>query len=230
MNSDHQLESSASEALGSVEQLTDHSELSALYPKQETPWDGTIMTPAERDAARENESAEISTSLRRHFVTIGVLVALPFLLASAVVASVLEVGLLTSDSEESKAILMIMSIVIGGAWLITSFIALRKVVHLFYDHAMRAAPFIAILLVLIGISVQSLFILTYAYHLGKPLMTVGIVGLSALLWSVALSFALLWIWTSTRISDRIKILYISLVALGAVVAASVIGAANLLIG
>lgn len=229
MNDDHRLDARDSQDLAAVEQLEDRSDLSTLYPQRATQWDGVIMTAEQREAARDKATEEISTSLRRHFVTIGFLVTLPLLLAAAIVASAMEINLLNSEEAESRAILTAATIIVGGAWLATSFIALRKVVHLFYDHAMRAAPFIVIVLAMISISVQSLYILTFTYHQSTPLMTVGIVGAASVLWSIILSFALLWIWTSPRLADSLKIAYIAIMTLSVVGAAGVIGAASLFV-
>lgn len=191
-----------------VAQLNDRSELSILYTTPKNLWDGEIMTVEARQAKKEAERRAVQTSIRTEFVKIGLLIPVPFLLASTGIA--LGVSVI---SESSVNIALLPSIVAVALWGLLSFLALKAVFSTFYQHALKAGPFIVLMLALLGISIQGLFIATLPLHNLNPLLITLYVNLGMLVISVVLTGIVLSIWVANRIHGGVKLGLIGLIAL-----------------
>lgn len=221
-NRNHHLEAPEKPDLDVIEQLPDRSELSTIYPQQQTEWQGTIMGESERTTERDKATANITLSIRKSFLVIGLLAPLPFVFAGLVIALTLQTKLLNDPDPKSQAAIAVIAMLTGGLWLTISGLIFRRLGNIFYNHALRATPFLMTLLCLLGISIQIFFIVTLPIHHAQPLLTVGIVSVLTVLWSLVLSYLLLWTWTTPRLSDNLRISLIAATAVAAIITASAV--------
>ena len=195
--------------LGSVSQLDDHSSLSTAYPSMKPQWEGEIMTPEARDAKKKAEREAVVTGIRGEFLPIGLLLPLPFFVAASIIATLFAV------TNEDNAELMVIPGIAGFIlWLAISFASVRALFRIFYAHALKAGPFIVLLLTLLGISIQGLFLVTFPLHQIDPLKSVLAVGVGMFILSIVLSFTLLRIWVSPLLSGGVKLTLITVIAAG----------------
>jgi hypothetical protein len=99
-----------------------------------------------------------------------------------------------------------------AAWGIASFAAIKRVYGIFYEHALQATPFFIILLVLMGLSVQSVYILSSSLQNSSLIYNVAVVSGIAFIVSAVLSWILLLLWTSPRIAGNTKLGLIGVIA------------------
>lgn len=207
MDRNHRLDAPDNEALKNIEQVADHSELSTLYRKAKDQWDGELVSDEERETRRKNKYDTISFGIREKFLLIGFLIPLPFAMALLVASIVLT--LVTEDNASLFVIPMIFTVLF---WVICSFFAYKKVAALFYGNALNAVPFITILLLLLALSIPTIYELTRPIHSGvlftSSLTVIGI----GFIWSIILTIPLLRIWSTPRLSGNAKFGLITLIA------------------
>ncbi len=204
MDKNHEIDAPNNDSLRSVEQLEDHSALSSLYPHKNTDWTGDLVSAEDRATKRDQATLHITTSIRRSSVAIGILAPLPFLLAGLIIATLQVYGMGRSTKPEDTSFYAIVTILGGMIWLALSLYILHKIGEIFYKHALRATPFVLVLLALLSASIQALYVFTLPIHQAQPLMAVGIVGGATLVWSVFLCSALLWLWTAPQLAAHTK--------------------------
>lgn len=208
MDGKHRLNAPNNESLQDIEQLGDHSELSALYFNAHVEWEGKdIISDEERHARRAKEQLKVTLSIRKWFAVIGLLVPLTFVLFVVLLA--VAVTYITVDNARFALPLVI---IFTGIWLIASYLSLRQVYTLFYAHALKATPFVVILIVLCGLSTQASYLLTRPIQPGTFLGNTLIVGAATMFASVVLSGLLLLIWTSPRLKGNNKMAIIAIIA------------------
>lgn len=207
MDRKHQLEAPDNDSLKIIEQLDDHSGLTTMYPQAHDQWDGTIMSTTDREVKRDKELAAITNGVTKWAIPIGLLAIAPVVVAALLLSLVF-----TYINEDNAPILLFPMMLITAIWGIASFFAIKKLYGIFYNHALRATPFLVILLVLMGLSVQGIFMLTRTLQNSSAVNNVLIIGGIALVVSMALSWILLHIWTTKRIAANTKLALIGVVA------------------
>lgn len=208
MDGKHCLDAPNNESLQNIEQLGDHSELSALYYTARVEWEGKeIISDEERHARHDRELRAVMLSIRKWFAVIGLLV--PLSPIAFVVLLAVAVTYISADNARFGLPIVILLVTI---WLIVSFISLRKVYELFYAHVIKATPFIVILLVLCGLAAQASYLVTRPFHLSTFLGATLAVAAGTIISSVLLSGLLLFIWTSPRLRGNSKITLITIIA------------------
>lgn len=202
MDKDHRLDAPDNESLRTVEQLEDHSELSAIYPNQQVEWKGLpLLSQQERYAKHDAEQRAITTSLRLRFITVGLLLPLPILLAIIFTSGFY----IISDYISFQALWSIPAIILAAIWLIIASRAWRSLFQLFYKHAVRSLPIVVILLIELGLASWTL------YGIAAPFYTNwvfgNLLGLSIAIFaaSIILSGIVIFIWTSYRLPGVVKI-------------------------
>ena len=208
MNKDHRLDAPDNESLRNIEQLGDHSELSTHYFTARKEWDGKEILSDEQREEKNNKALLTSTlAIRRQFAVIGLLIPTPLVLL------VILISLAATYLTLSKlSTLLTLVIILVGIWALISFLAIRRVYRLFYAHALKATPFIIVLVALLGLSTQESYLLTRGFHTQSFTVNTIIVAAGTYLASIALSALLLSIWTSPRISAGAKLAYAALTA------------------
>lgn len=207
-------------SLDATPQLSDHSELSTLYPTAHAQWEGDILTPEARDAKKKADREAIITSIRGQFLAIGLLLPIPFFTAAAIIAAILAVV-----TQENAELMVIPGIVGFILWLSVTFISLRTLFRIFYQHALKAGPFIVLQLSLLGISIQGLYLATFPLHELNPIKSILAVGIGMFVLSTVLSFVLLRIWVSPHLTGGAKlalVTFTAVVIVGATLAVSLL--------
>ena len=213
MDKDHRLDAPNDESLRTIEQLNDHSELSTLYFNAHKEWEGKeIISEQERYARADKEQLAATLSIRKWFVIIGFLLPLPFILFVILLATL--TSYITADNARSALLAVIFT---TGVWLGISFFALRYVFRLFYKYAVKAAPFAIVLLSLTGLCAQASYLLTRPLHSGVIVLDALFISMSTIIASIVLSGALLFIWTSPRLTGNTKVGTIGCIALALLV-------------
>ncbi len=207
MDRNHQLDAPDNDNLRAINQLDDHSGLTTIYPHAHDQWDGDIMSTEARETKQAKELDNISISIRKWAVPVGVLAIAPI-----VSASLLAAVALTYVTEDNASLLLFPMMIITGIWGLVSFAAIKKLYGIFYEHALQATPFFVMLLVLMGLAVQSIYIVTRPFQSGSFIFNTAIISGVALVVSVALSWILLVIWTSRRIAGNTKLGLIGVIA------------------
>lgn len=208
MNEKHHLDAPNDETLSSVSQLNDHSDLSTLYPEAHKQWSGDIMSTENRNKQRSQELDDFSQSITKEFLTIGLLVPIPL-----AIVGLGTVWLATNVWPHQTAINFIPSVLIGALWIGITYAVIRKMQTIFYQHTMRFGPFLATIWILLGISVQTLFVLTLPIHHANPYAAVACIAVMGFALSIGLSLLLLHIWTTPRLSSSTKFNVIILLTL-----------------
>lgn len=210
MDRNHRLDAPDNDTLKNIEQLSDRSGLTTIYPHAHKEWEGAdISTRDQRETERAEEQLRMMLSIRRWFVPIGLLVPLPFALA---------VLLISISAEYLRVqnlwIMMVPVFAIFCLWLYVSYKALHAVYDIFYAHSIKATPFFIVLASLLVLSINLVHGLTQYSHSTSVIVTTGIVSLGIMLVSVILSGLLLLIWTAQRLPSSAKLAIIIALALG----------------
>lgn len=201
MDKDHRLDAPDNDSLRTIEQLGSRSELGGLYPNAHHEWEGEDLLSREaREEKRDQEQLRISLTIRKWFVVIGLLTPLPFILGSILITVAL-----TYLKIENLSYLIVPVIAAVALWLYVSYRAIKKVYAIFYQHSMKASPFIATLLAFLVFSLQALYITMLALYNDSLMYNTVISGLVVLATSVAYSGILVFIWTAQNISGAFKI-------------------------
>ena len=207
MDRNHQLDAPDNDTLKTIEQLDDRSGLTTIYPHAQDQWDGNIMTTEARETKQAKELADITTSITKWAIPVGFLVIAPIVAGSLLVAVAY-----TYVTKDNASLLLFPMMLTLAAWALVSFAAVKRLYAIFYEHALRATPFYIMLLVLMGLSVQSIYILTNPLQNASVIYNVMIIGGIALVVSVVLSWILLLLWTSRRIPANTKLGLVGVIA------------------
>lgn len=209
MDRDHRLDAPDEEALRSIEQLGDHSELTTIYRRARHEWDGVdIVSREEREKQQREDRLRISLSLRKWFLPIGLFIPLPIILITLLLT-------LTSQyfSIQGLGILLLPVLIGVGALMYASYRAFKYAYKIFYAHGVRALPFILIQLSLLGMSLNGLFLVTEPLHNGEEWHDMLIVAGAVLVTSVFYSLILVLAWSSPRLGSAGKVGIAGLLAL-----------------
>jgi len=201
MDKDHRLDAPDEHSLQSIEQVSDHSNLSNLYPSAHNDWESeTLLSREAREEKRDAEQLQITLSIRKWFVAIGLLTPLPVILAI-----LLFISGFTFLGGVNQALLIAPLVITAGIWIYISYRSLKKVYGIFYEHSLRATPFIVTLLSFLVFSLVGLYLAMEPFYTDSLLYNAVVSSLIVLLTSVAYSGILLMIWTSPKLGGIYKI-------------------------
>lgn len=214
MDRDHRLAAPNNDALSGIEQITDRSELTSIYREPGQQFEGELLSAEDRKKAKADELEAITSGLGKHVLSVGILVAYPFvsfaLLAVAVYTSL---GTMTPETP-SVMILVFATVFALSIWLYTSYKAYDTIFKVFYKHALRAGPFLTVMLISLIMASQAIYgIITESFAGQSLLFNVATVSLLTVLYSLVASYILLGIWGNSRLSSGIKALVSGLLLL-----------------
>lgn len=210
MDRDHRLDAPDNDSLRTIEQLGDRSELTTIYPRPHSEWEGVdIMSRDDREKKQSAERLRISLSLRRWFVVIGLFIPLPFVYISFLV----NVAFAYFDVAK-LGFLMLPVVILSGASLYGVYRAFKYAYKIFYTHGTKALPFITIQLLLLALSLNAVFLFTELLHTGDYVIDSLIVGGTVLGLSVVYSAFLVVVWSSPKLSSGAKLACVGVLALG----------------
>jgi hypothetical protein len=209
MDKDHRLDAPDNESLQSIEQIRDHSELTTIYPHAHLGWEkDELISRDEREKRRDEERLRISLSLRKWFLAIGILVPLPILFMGFLVSIASEFF----DIEKLR-FLTLPVLIVTGFLIFLTYKGFTYAYKIFYTHGTKPIPFILALLGLLGLSTNAVFLLTEPLHTGHYAIDSLIVDGGLLIVSILYSLALVFIWSSPRLSSGVKLAYVGIMAL-----------------
>lgn len=218
MDSKHQLNAPNNDSLKTIEQISDRSSLSTIYPNAQKEWEGKdILSAEERSTKRDKEQLKLTTAIRKRFAVVGVLVPIPLALAACLLSVIA-----TYVTMENLGFLLLPIILGIGAWILVSYLVIRQLHAIFYHHALRTAPFVIILLCLLGLSTQLLFILFRPLGANSIIGTTLAVSGGLFIASIVLSGILLLLWVSPRLRARTKFNLIAVLAVALVASSAAV--------
>ena len=142
MNPKHQLDAPDNDSLRTIEQVQDRSSLSSIYPQAGKQWEGDLVSTEERERRRQEKEDTMSFGIRKLSWKVGLLAPLPFVLLSIFLA-LSAFGIAKTNID----IMVIPMIIVFIAWVGISFTIFKRIFAIFYQHALRAGPFLLILFV-----------------------------------------------------------------------------------
>lgn len=201
------------ESLRTIEQVSDHSELSAIYRRPGTQWDGEIVSAEERERRRKHHEETMSFGIRSKFWVVGILAPLPI-----IIFALLGSAALAYITEKNVSYFIIPGLIVFSLFIAFTISAIRKVFDLFYKNALRAGPFLFVLFTVLLLSIQILYILATPLHHQEILRAITYVGLAELVWSTVICSVLLILWTTPKISGGGKFGIFALLAIALLMA------------
>lgn len=210
MDKDHRLDAPNNESLSDIEQLNDRSELTTIYPHAHEEWEGTdLMSHDDREEKRDKEQVSINRSIRKWFVVLGLLAVTPFVLLAIMLAA--GTIILPAIRAMNPALVIIPASLGALIWIIVSYKAIRGFYTIFYNHAIKATPFLFVLLVFLTLTAYPLFELTRPYHTELLLLNAIILGVAISAISIMYSGILTLIWTTSRMRSSRKVLLLDII-------------------
>lgn len=208
MDSGHKLDAPNNEDLQAIEQVSDHSDLSTIYPHANDQWSGDIVGHDERDRRQQQKIDTASFGVRSEFAIIGAL--LPFPIIAAVIPIVATFPLMNDDN----ITLFIIPAIFGFlVWAGLTFASYKKVHRVFYKNTLQTTPFSLFHLSLLALSIPACYLLTLPVHEGRLLQATVLVSLVEILWSILLCLVLLRLWTTPVLSGGAKLGIIMIIGL-----------------
>lgn len=213
MDHKHRLDAPNNDKLRTIEQLPDKSELSGLYFTPKKQWEGELVSEEEREKRRSDAIDTISLGIKKRFLAIGLLGILPFALFAGVAAIAIFFSSLIAN-DRNAAVLVVPTMFLFLIWVFVAFRLLRHYFAIFYNHAMKGTVFLFFQLILTGLSAQTFYLLAIAPFGVDIIINTLIIAGFALAWSPIVSFILLHIWVSPRLTGSKKLSLIGLFAIG----------------
>lgn len=200
MNEKHTLDAPDGSDLTGIEQIADHSELSSLYPHPHAEWEGKpILSQTEREQQRDRTQDALMLSLRRWFLVIGLLTPVPIILLVLIIVTGASIV-----TKETAMPTFMASLVALGLWFYLSSMIMRLIYGIFYNHTLIATPFLMIHLLFVTMCAQILYIVSRPLQSGSMVGNALIVSIGAVLASICLAAILVPLWSSVRLTGRMK--------------------------
>lgn len=200
MDKDHRLEAPHNDALSTIDQIGDRSTSAAVYPHAHGEWEGVdLMSGNSREKKLAEERIRINISIRKWFPIIGLLIPVPVVLFTVMVAFAAE----NLDIKQAGILLLPVFFAITVAGYL-SYRSIKGVYSIFYNHSIKTTPYLIAHVSLLVIAFQGLFKLAQQFHSGWAVGDVLIVNGFLVGASIVLSGILLFIWTSRKLSSAVK--------------------------
>jgi len=207
MDSSHKLDAPNNDELSKIEQLDDRSELTSIYREAGELYEGELLSAEARTKVKAEELEAITSGLGKHVLKIGLYIPLPF-----ITGLLLGVGFYSLIGKIGQMPLVFLAFFALSAWLLTSYAAYAAIFRTFYKHALRAGPFIVVMLASILMASQAIYwIVTQTFSSQSLIFTAGLISLLLLAYSLVASYILLGIWGNSQLSSGIKALVSGLV-------------------
>ncbi len=207
-NREHKLDAPNEEALRTIEQLEDHSDLTTIYRQVHTQFDGEIVGKDERERRRQKAEDTISFGIRKWAWLVGLLAPMPFILLA-----LLLVGTAWFMEKVNINFLVFPMIFAFALWVIVSFALLKRIFKIFYKNALSAVPFLANLYIVLALSVQIILVMSIPFDLESSITFVVVMSGAVLLISLIFSALMLQLWTTPVIKGEAKVGIIATITL-----------------
>ncbi|MES2630993.1 MAG: hypothetical protein V4611_03475 [Patescibacteria group bacterium] len=209
MDRNHKLDAPNNEELRIIDQIEDKSGAATVYRNPKPQFHGEILSAEQRQKVKDDELASITNDLWKSSLKIGLYVPYPFV-GGALLAAILN----SSVDMVSAGIMIGLLIVVTGFWLYTSYVAYARIFKIFYKHALRAGPFIFVMLPSVLLASQAFYAYTAANIAGQSIVfNVAAVSLLVVLYSILTTFIVLLVWSHSKIKGIFKAAVAGLVLL-----------------
>lgn len=208
MDSSHKLDAPNEDGLQNIDQLNNHAELTTLYPHAKEQWTGEVVSRDVREYKQQEHQDTLSFGIRQYFLTVGLLIPLPFIATIVALTAAL-----VYVNQTNVTMFVIPGIFVFFLLLGIAIGSFRKLSTLFYMNALRALPYSVIMLGMLSIIVFMLYHATSSIHDYQLLPAVAIVSASTIIVSIVLNFFFLRLWTTPVLSGALKILIMVTLAL-----------------
>lgn len=212
MDRNHRLDAPNNDELSGIEQISDHSDLTGIYREPGKQFEGELLSAEEREKVKAEELEAITSGLGKHVLSIGLFVPYPF-----ISGLLISVGLYTASNMVNPVgamALVFVAIFAISFWMITSYKAYDAVFKTFYKHALRAEPFLLVMLTSLIMASQAIYwIVSESFSTQSLVFNSALMSLLLIMYSLVASYILLGIWGNSKLQPGIKVLISGLVIL-----------------
>ena len=207
MDQNHTLDAPNNDELSGVEQISDRSDLTGIYREPGKQFEGELLSAEQREKVRAEELEAITSGIGKHALKVGLYVPLPFISGLLIVAALFSVaGMIGQMARTFLAMFAI------AVWLFIAYRAYAAIFKTFYKHALRAGPFLVIMLASIIMASQAIYWIVSESYAGQSLLfNAALMSLLLVLYSLIASYILLGIWGNSKLNSGIKALVSGLV-------------------
>jgi cation transport ATPase len=209
MDRDHRIDAPNDEELRTIEQIQDRSDLTGIYRKGAQQFEGDILSKEAREQAKAQELEALTSGLGKSALSIGFFIIYPF-----IGGALLALGLFVLVRYVPDMVLLLLAIAALVFWLISSFKAYEFIFKTFYTHALRAGPFVTVMVVSLIMASQAIYGLVVDNFSGQSIVfNISLISLLLLLYSLITSFILLGIWGNSKLKSGSKVLVSGLIVI-----------------
>ena len=209
MDRDHRIDAPNDEELRTIEQIQDRSDLTGIYRKGAQQFEGDILSKEAREKAKAQELEALTSGLGKSALSIGFFIIYPF-----IGGALLALGLFVLVRYVPAMVLLLLAIAALVFWLISSYKAYEFIFKTFYNHALRAGPFVTVMVVSLIMASQAIYGLVVDNFSGQSIVfNISLICLLLLLYSLIASFILLGIWGNSKLKSGSKVLVSGLIVI-----------------
>jgi hypothetical protein len=209
MDRDHRIDAPNDEELRTIEQIQDRSDLTGIYRKGAQQFEGDILSKEAREKAKAQELEALTSGLGKSALSIGFFIIYPF-----IGGALLALGLFVLVRYVPAMVLLLLAIAALVFWLISSYKAYEFIFKTFYNHALRAGPFVTVMVVSLIMASQAIYGLVVDNFSGQSIVfNISLISLLLLLYSLIASFILLGIWGNSKLKSGSKVLVSGLIVI-----------------
>jgi hypothetical protein len=209
MDRDHRIDAPNDEELRTIEQIQDRSDLTGIYRKGAQQFEGDILSKEAREQAKAQELEALTSGLGKSALSIGFFIIYPF-----IGGALLALGLFVLVRYVPAMVLLLLAIAALVFWLISSYKAYEFIFKTFYNHALRAGPFVTVMVVSLIMASQAIYGLVVDNFSGQSIVfNISLISLLLLLYSLITSFILLGIWGNSKLKSGSKVLVSGLIVI-----------------
>ena len=207
MDSNHKLDAPNNDELKAVTQLEDRSGLTTIYREAGEQFEGKILSLDEREKAKAEQLEALTSGLGKYSLKIGLFVPWPF-----VGGLLLAVGIYMIAQLDNLWLLTASVFIAGGIWVVTSYRAYASIFKIFYNHALRAGPFLFVMLISLMMASQAIYtIVAESLSTQSALANTAIVSLLIVIYSLVATFIMLGVWGNSKLKSATKLAVSALV-------------------
>lgn len=214
MDRNHTLDAPNDEELSGIEQLGDRSDLTSIYREPGTRFEGEVLSAEQREKVKAEELEAITSGLGKHVLSVGLYVVYPFI-GFALLAAGAYAAVATMGPQTPSVMILVFSVIFAlSIWLYSSYKAYSTIFKIFYKHALRAGPFLIVMLISLIMASQAIYgVITESFAGQSLLFNVAIISLLTVVYSLIASYILLGVWGNSTLKSGIKVLVSGLIVM-----------------
>lgn len=201
MDSSHKLDAPNNDELRAVNQLEDRSELTTIYREAGEQFEGEILSLDERKKAKAEQLEAITSGLGKYSLKIGLFIPWPF-----VGGLLLAVAIYMITQLDNLWLLTASIFIAGAVWIVSSYKAYASIFKIFYNHALRAGPFLFVMLISLMMASQAIYtIVAESFSTQSLAVNSALISLLIVMYSLVATFIMLGVWGNSRLKSATKL-------------------------